>query len=224
MAPKTLYLNTELQHKRYIVMKKTLFTNKELIKDMRSLNICHDDINLYLSYKFFENTDIIDYYYENMLKENTEVSKHQNSNKILEHMYKNLLTPLHTISNYQNLHNNFFKKFSNSSINYDNPFFLNNKMISSEFDITKNSAIEIYSKNMLWASRLAKETEIIRKNIIQNSCPKGSKEFQMINCGKTYHSIYKNVLKDTSSKESLLENFLRDFSSYIYKMPTKGGQ
>ena len=221
MVKKKLYLNTSLQQKRYTTIRKTIYQNKELLNDMKELNISNDDVNLYLSYKFYESTDALNYYYENMLKENTDLSKHQNSNRILEHIYKELLKPLQTIYKYRDLHNDFFKKIQCDSIKDNNPFLLNNKMIEYEFDITKNSAIEVYTKNMLWTSRIAKESEIIRKNIIFQTCPPNSKEADIVNCGKAYHSAYKDVLKD-KSKWALLETFLTDYSSYIYgDIPSK---
>ena len=157
------------------------------------------DIDLYLSYLFLENTTQLNLYIRQMLASSSPDINRNASIKILNTMSNQLLNPTKTIYTFAKLHNKNFKNFPTQVIDYANPMVITIQQIEEEFDVNKNSDIELYAKNMLWSSRLAKHSEVIRKSIVEKSCPNVKNAKELFECTKIYDKFKNHLLVKLSN-------------------------
>ena len=211
------YISSDKQIKQYKDLCKAVLNSQKFKDNIKELNIPKQDIDLYLSYLFLENTTQLNLYMLQMIKEPDTTNIRKISSQILTSMYKQLLRPTGTLTSFISLHNSNFKNLNTSAIDFENPLLVSTKQVANEFDNNKNSNIELYAKNMLWSSRLAKQAEAVRKNIVKTSCPNPENSKEIFECTNAYDRL-KNKLLTTITKdgEALSEAFLQDYSSYIY--------
>lgn len=211
------HVNSGNQTEQYKNLCKIVSSSPEFKKNITELNVPKQDIDLYLSYLFFENTTLLDLYTKQMLTaSNSDMNRHA-SIKILNTMNNQLLNPTRTIDVFSKLHNHNFKNFPTQVINYSNPMLLNGQQIKDEFDVNTNSNIELYAKNMLWSSRLAKLSEVVRRSVVEKSCPNPKDAKELYECTRVYDKLRHHLLVAPSPyDEPISEAYLQDYSSYIY--------
>lgn len=211
------YINSEKQSEQYQNLCKAVSSSQDFKKNIKGLNMDKKDIDLYLSYLFLENTTQLNLYIRQMLASSSPDINRNASIKILNTMSNQLLNPTNTIYTFAKLHNKNFKKFPTQVIDYANPMVITIQQIEEEFDVNKNSDIELYAKNMLWSSRLAKHSEVIRRSIVEKSCPNVKNAKELFECTKIYDKFKNHLLvKLSNENEPISETYLQDYSSYLY--------
>ena len=211
------YINSDKQTEQYQNLCKAVSSSQNFQKNIKGLNIDKKDIDLYLSYLFLENTTQLNLYIRQMLSSSSPDINRNASIKILNTMSNQLLNPTKTTYTFAKLHNKNFKNFPTQVIDYANPMVITIQQIEEEFDVNKNSDIELYAKNMLWSSRLAKHSEVIRRSIVEKSCPNVKNAKELFECTKIYDKFKNHLLvKLSNDNEPISEAYLQDYSSYLY--------
>lgn len=86
-------------------------------------------------------------------------------------------------------------------IDYENPFFLTQEALKSEFDVEStndNSIIELLAKNATWINRATKQMRMLQENVIED--PRNERLFKKIS--------YRLQLQNPKSANSLLKKFI----------------
>lgn len=164
------YVNSSKQKHLYKELINDISESKKFNKDIKELNIDKKDIDMYLSCIFLDNSSALLAYDKEIDKTDNPDRKKQLSQKIFNNMRNNLLKQTKLTEKFVTNNNEYFKNFSHKINDFQNPFIVDQKTIDREFNVSYNSVPEIYSKNMLWTSRLAKIADIIKRNIISESC------------------------------------------------------
>ena len=214
-----------INSKYYVNSSKQKHLNKELIndiseskkfnKDIKVLNIDKKDIDMYLRCIFLDNSSALLAYDKEIDKTDNPDRKKQLSQKIFNNMRNNLLKQTKLTEKFVTNNNEYFKNFSHKINDFQNPFIVDQKTIDREFNVSYNSAPKIYSKNMLWTSRLAKIADIIKRNIISESCKNKNNNYHAQICGKIYEKLRDKLLLHEENPD-LYSNFMDDYSGYIY--------
>ena len=221
--PVNYFVSTTKDNDNYKNLVAGLNATEKFSDRMSDLNIDEKDIDMYISNWFLENTSSLDLYFEDMqkVKNKNPAAIQQISGKILNFMVKNLLKPSNIVSQFASRHNNEFKSYSRFMNGYQNSLLLKQNKLDNEFDITQNSSIELFAKNMTWANRIEKEGNALRKNIISQSCPDGADEKTVYQCGNIYDTLKNKLrtkmLKTEDGKVSCIQQFMDDYQQYIYQ-------
>lgn len=209
------YVNSPKQKHLYKELINDISKSKKFNKDMKELNIDKKDIDMYLSCIFLDNSSALLSYDKEIDKTDDYNRKKQLSQKIFNNMRNNLLKQTKLTEKFVDNNNEYFKNFSHKINDFQNPFIVDQKTIDREFNVSSNSVPEIYSKNMLWSSRLAKISDIVKRNIISNSCKNKNSDYHAKICGKIYERLRDKLLLHEENPE-LYSKFMNEYSVYIH--------
>lgn len=215
MTNSKYYINSQIQKDLYKELAKDISKSKKFNGDIKELNIDKNDIDMYLSCIFLDNSSALLSYDKEIDKNDNSDRKKQLSQKIFNNMRNNLLNQTKLTEKFVEHNNDYFKHFSHKINDFQNPFIVDQKTIDREFNVSYNSAPEIYSKNMIWSSRLAKIVDIVKRKIIADSSKRENNNYHTHRCGRVYENLRNKLLLNEKNPD-LYSNFMDDYTAYIY--------